>query len=43
MAGFSDDELEVVQRFMAAMTTSMGEHRDAVRAARDEPARRANG
>ncbi|MFG1777435.1 MarR family winged helix-turn-helix transcriptional regulator [Micromonospora sp. NPDC049051] len=43
MAGFSDDELAVVHRFMSAMTTSMAEHRDAVRAARDEPARRANG
>ncbi|MGC5334683.1 MarR family winged helix-turn-helix transcriptional regulator [Micromonospora sp. DT62] len=43
MADFSDDELEVVHRFMTAMTASMGEHRDAVRAARVEPARRANG
>ncbi|WP_433394246.1 MarR family winged helix-turn-helix transcriptional regulator [Micromonospora sp. KLBMP9576] len=44
MADFSDDELAVVHRFLSAMTTSMGEHRDAVRrAARDEPARRANG
>lgn len=43
MAGFSDDELEVVHRFMTAMTASMREHRDTVRAARDEPARRANG
>ncbi|MFG3704433.1 MarR family winged helix-turn-helix transcriptional regulator [Micromonospora sp. NPDC047670] len=43
MAGFSDDELEVVHRFMTAMTASMREHRDTVRAARDEPARRASG
>ncbi|MEU5946688.1 MarR family transcriptional regulator [Micromonospora sp. NPDC047465] len=43
MAGFGDDELEVVHRFMAAMTASMREHRDTVRAARDEPPRRAKG
>ncbi|MFC0003169.1 MarR family winged helix-turn-helix transcriptional regulator [Micromonospora siamensis] len=40
MAGFDDDELETVQRFMAAMVTSMRQHRDEVRAARGEPARR---
>ncbi|SCL15656.1 DNA-binding transcriptional regulator, MarR family [Micromonospora nigra] len=34
MARFSDEELETVHRFMSAMTTSMREHRDAVRAAR---------
>ncbi|MCM0678930.1 MarR family transcriptional regulator [Micromonospora phytophila] len=44
MAGFGDDELEVVHRFMAAMSASLREHRDAVRAApRPEPPRRANG
>ncbi|WP_320067162.1 MarR family winged helix-turn-helix transcriptional regulator [Micromonospora sp. RTGN7] len=32
MAGFGDDELEVVHRFMTAMVTSMREHRDDVRA-----------
>jgi len=40
MAGFDDDELAVVQRFMAAMVASMREHRDAVRSARAEPPRR---
>ncbi|MEV1146387.1 MarR family transcriptional regulator [Micromonospora sp. NPDC049799] len=37
MAGFTDEELETVHRFMTAMGTSMREHRDAVRA---ESARR---
>ncbi|PZG21302.1 MarR family transcriptional regulator [Micromonospora craterilacus] len=41
MAGFRDDELEVVYRFMTAMSTSIREHRDAVRSARVEPRRRA--
>ncbi|MFU8872653.1 MarR family winged helix-turn-helix transcriptional regulator [Micromonospora sp. SL4-19] len=41
MARFSDGELEVVHRFMAEMVVSMREHRDAVRAARGEPSRRA--
>ncbi|MFI7573234.1 MarR family winged helix-turn-helix transcriptional regulator [Micromonospora sp. NPDC049497] len=40
MAGFTDEELETVHRFMAAMGTSMREHRDAVRA---ESARRSAG
>ncbi|MEH0842319.1 MarR family transcriptional regulator [Micromonospora sp. CPCC 205711] len=40
MADFTDDELEVVHRFMAAMSGSVREHRDAVRAARPEPPRR---
>ncbi|MEH0934954.1 MarR family winged helix-turn-helix transcriptional regulator [Micromonospora psammae] len=40
MARFSDEELEVVHRFMATMGASMREHRDAVRAARpDSPGR----
>ncbi|MFC4020148.1 MarR family winged helix-turn-helix transcriptional regulator [Micromonospora sp. GCM10011542] len=39
MAEFSDDELEVVHRFMAAMSTSVRQHRDAVRAARPESPR----
>ncbi|OKI75057.1 MarR family winged helix-turn-helix transcriptional regulator [Micromonospora sp. CB01531] len=43
MARFSDEELAVVHRFMAEMVVSMREHRDAVRAARGEPARRAAG
>lgn len=41
MDGFSDDELAVVYRFLTAMVDSMREHRDAVRAARPEPVRRA--
>ncbi|MFE9689921.1 MarR family winged helix-turn-helix transcriptional regulator [Micromonospora sp. NPDC005806] len=41
MAGFSDEELAVVHRFMTDMVVSMGEHRDAVRAARGEPPKRA--
>ncbi|GID94124.1 MarR family winged helix-turn-helix transcriptional regulator [Amorphoplanes digitatis] len=32
MADFTDDELETVHRFIAAMSTSLREHRDAVRA-----------
>ncbi|SCF42427.1 MarR family winged helix-turn-helix transcriptional regulator [Micromonospora mirobrigensis] len=40
MAGFDDGELEIVHRFMAAMVTSMRQHRDEVRAARGEPTRR---
>ncbi|GIJ12409.1 MarR family transcriptional regulator [Micromonospora andamanensis] len=40
MAGFRDDELEVVYRFMTAMGASLREHRDEVRAARTEPNRR---
>ena len=38
MAGFSEDELEVVHRFMAALSDSMRQHRDDVRGARGEPA-----
>lgn len=34
MARYTDDELEVVHRFMTDMVASMREHRDAVRAAR---------
>ncbi|MCI4061669.1 MarR family transcriptional regulator [Micromonospora sp. R77] len=41
MARFSDEELAVVHRFMAEISTSVREHRDAVRAARPEPPRRA--
>ncbi|RIV36912.1 MarR family winged helix-turn-helix transcriptional regulator [Micromonospora radicis] len=40
MAGFGDDELEVVYRFITAMGGSLREHRDEVRAARVEPAPR---
>ncbi|GIJ27632.1 MarR family transcriptional regulator [Micromonospora qiuiae] len=36
-AGFRDEELEVVYRFVSAMGASLREHRDALR---DEPARR---
>jgi DNA-binding MarR family transcriptional regulator len=32
MADFTDDELDTVQRFLAAMSTSVRQHRDAVRA-----------
>ncbi|GAB1691812.1 hypothetical protein KRM28CT15_36150 [Krasilnikovia sp. M28-CT-15] len=32
MADFTDDELETVHRFMTAMSTSVRQHRDAVRA-----------
>jgi DNA-binding MarR family transcriptional regulator len=40
MARFSDEELAVVHRFMTEMRASLREHRDAVRAARPESARR---
>ncbi len=40
MAGFSDDELEVVRRFMTVMVATMREHLDQVRATRPEPAHR---
>ncbi|MBO4208699.1 MarR family winged helix-turn-helix transcriptional regulator [Micromonospora echinofusca] len=40
MAGFTDEELETVHRFLAAMADSMRDHRDAVRAARPDPVRR---
>ncbi|MEV7327082.1 MarR family transcriptional regulator [Micromonospora sp. NPDC093244] len=40
MDRFSEDELEVVQRFMTAMSESIRTHRDSVRAARPEPPRR---
>ncbi|TDC59292.1 MarR family transcriptional regulator [Micromonospora sp. KC207] len=40
MADFSEDELEVVRRFMTVMVAAMREHRDQVRAARPEPPRR---
>lgn len=43
MAGFDDAELEVVHRFMAAMSASMRQHRDTVRAARPDPPRRSAG
>jgi DNA-binding MarR family transcriptional regulator len=39
MAEFSDGELEVVHRFMAAMSDSVRQHRDAVRAARPDSPR----
>jgi DNA-binding MarR family transcriptional regulator len=38
MADFTDDELEIVHRFMAAMGASVRQHRDAVRA--ETPRRR---
>ncbi|MFD2763095.1 MarR family winged helix-turn-helix transcriptional regulator [Micromonospora eburnea] len=38
MARFSDEELEVVHRFISEMVVSTREHRDAVRAARREAA-----
>ena len=41
MGRFSDEELAVVHRFMTEMSASLREHRDAVRAARPEPSRRA--
>ncbi|MFC4150302.1 MarR family winged helix-turn-helix transcriptional regulator [Micromonospora mangrovi] len=41
MDRFSDEELEVVHRFMAEISASVREHRDAVRAARPEAPRRA--
>ncbi len=37
MAGFQDEELEVVHRFVTAMGASLREHRDGLR---DEPAQR---
>ncbi|SCL24026.1 MarR family winged helix-turn-helix transcriptional regulator [Micromonospora inyonensis] len=40
MAGFTDDELEIVHRFMVGISASLRQHRDDVRAARGEPARR---
>ncbi|WP_092382537.1 MarR family winged helix-turn-helix transcriptional regulator [Micromonospora phaseoli] len=40
MTDFSDEELEVVYRFMTAMGVSLREHRDEVRSARAEPSRR---
>ncbi|MET7708201.1 MarR family transcriptional regulator [Micromonospora sp. NPDC005413] len=43
MARFSEDELEVVQRFMAEMSESVRAHRDEVRATRPEPPRRPTG
>lgn len=43
MARFGEDELEIVQRFMAEMSESLRGHRDAVRAARPESPRRPTG
>ncbi|GGL95633.1 MarR family transcriptional regulator [Micromonospora yangpuensis] len=43
MDAFSDAELEVVHRFLAAMVTSMAEHRDSVRTARPEQPRHRTG
>ncbi|MEU8297397.1 MarR family transcriptional regulator [Micromonospora sp. NPDC048909] len=43
MAAFSDDELQVVHRFLGAMVESMREHRDEMRAARPEPPARPTG
>jgi DNA-binding MarR family transcriptional regulator len=43
LAGFTDDELEVVHRFMAAMSASVRQHRDDLRAGRPGPARPPNG
>ncbi|KAB1943284.1 MarR family transcriptional regulator [Micromonospora sp. ALFpr18c] len=43
MDRFDEDELEVVHRFMAAMSESIRAHRDSVRAARPEPPRRPTG
>jgi DNA-binding MarR family transcriptional regulator len=43
MAEFSEDELEVVHRFMAAMGASVRQHRDYLRASRLEPMPPANG
>ncbi|MBM0233676.1 MarR family transcriptional regulator [Micromonospora sp. STR1_7] len=40
MDRFGEDELEVVHRFMAAMSESVRAHRDSVRATRPEPPRR---
>ncbi|KXK61142.1 MarR family transcriptional regulator [Micromonospora rosaria] len=43
MANFSDEELEVVHRFLTVMVGSMREHRDDVRTARPETPRRPPG
>lgn len=43
MARFSEDELEIVQRFIAEMSESLRGHRDSVRAARPESPRRPTG
>jgi DNA-binding MarR family transcriptional regulator len=43
MAGFSENELEVVHRFMTAMSDSVRQHRDHLRAAGAEPTQRASG
>ncbi|MEU7845700.1 MarR family transcriptional regulator [Micromonospora sp. NPDC049114] len=40
MDRFSEDELEVVHRFLAEMGEALRGHRDAVRATRPEPSRR---
>ncbi|MGC4780859.1 MarR family winged helix-turn-helix transcriptional regulator [Micromonospora zamorensis] len=40
MARFGEDELEIVQRFMAEMSESLRGHRDSVRATRPESPRR---
>ncbi|RKN18713.1 MarR family transcriptional regulator [Micromonospora musae] len=39
VAGFTDDELQVVHRFLRTMAESTREYRDEVRAARTEPSR----
>ncbi|TDC33635.1 MarR family transcriptional regulator [Micromonospora sp. 15K316] len=39
VAGFSDDELQVVHRFLRMMAESARDYRDEVRAARTEPSR----
>ncbi|MFI6257269.1 MarR family winged helix-turn-helix transcriptional regulator [Micromonospora zamorensis] len=43
MARFGEDELEIVQRFMAEMSESLRGHRDSVRVARPESPRRPTG
>lgn len=43
MAEFSEEELGVVHRFMASMSASVRQHRDAIRAARPEPAQPSGG
>jgi DNA-binding MarR family transcriptional regulator len=43
MADFTDEELEIVDRFVRGMSASLRQHRDAVRAARPEPPRRGAG
>ena len=43
MEGFSEDELEVVHRFMTAMSASVRQHRDHLNAGRPEPTQRASG